>query len=284
MIEPGVIVFGREAAIEVPPFDDDIPDTGSFEAFLERRDATNLESALKLAAASFPEDTAKRVVIVTDGNENLGSASSVAPTLTGNGIGIDVVPVRLATRAEVAVEKVTLPADIRRGTPFEVRTVLTNFLEGDRSDATQTVRGKLRVTRSAGGREELVGEESVELPPGKTVVGFRHTIDKPAMYTYQSVFVPDDAADDLLPQNNQASAFTYVRGRGRVLLIEDRDQRGDSDYLVERLRIMNLEIDVQPSDQLFTSLSELQGYDCVVLSNVPRSSGDRFVEHVEFSR
>ena len=36
---------------------------------------------------------------------------------------------------------------------------------------------------------------------------------------------------------------------------------------------MNLEIDVQPSDQLFTSLSELQGYDCVVLANVPRSSG-----------
>ncbi|MHB8970422.1 MAG: VWA domain-containing protein [Pirellulaceae bacterium] len=269
----GVIVFGREAAIEVPPFDDDIPDTGSFEAFLERRDATNLESALKLAAASFPEDTAKRLVIVTDGNENIGSANSVAPTLTGNGIGIDVVPVRLATRAEVAVEKVTLPADIRRGTPFEVRTVLTNFLEGDRNDATRTVRGKLRVTRHAGGREELVGEETVELPPGKTVVGFRHSIDKPAMYTYQSVFVPDDAADDLLPQNNQASAFTHVRGRGRVLLIEDSDQRGDSDYLVERLRIMNLEIDVQASDQLFTSLSELQGYDCVVLANVPRSSG-----------
>ncbi|MHB8952507.1 MAG: VWA domain-containing protein [Pirellulaceae bacterium] len=269
----GVIVFAREAAIEVPPFDDDVPDIGSFEAFLERRDATNLESALKLAAASFPEDTAKRIVIVTDGNENLGSANSVAPTLSDNGIGIDVVPVRLATRAEVAVEKMTLPADIRRGTPFEVRTVLTNFLEGDRNDAGQSVQGKLRVTRIVGGREELVAEEAVLLPPGKTVVGFRHTIDKPAMYTYQAVFVPDDAADDLLAQNNQASAFTYVRGRGRVLLIEDSDQRGETDYLVERLRIMNLEIDVQTSDQLFTSLAELQGYDCVVLANVPRSSG-----------
>ena len=28
-----------------------------------------------------------------------------------------------------------------------------------------------------------------------------------------------------------------------------------------------------PSDQLFTSLAELQGYDCVVLANVPRASG-----------
>ena len=270
----GVIVFGREAAIEVPPYDDDVPDTGAFEASLERRDATNLESALKLAAASFPEDTAKRIVIVTDGNENLGSASTVAPTLAASGIGIDVVPVRLSTRAEVAVEKVTLPTDIRRGAPFEVRTVLSNFVEGDRADPALRVRGKLRVTRMAGGREELVAEEPVELPPGKTVVGFRHTIDKPAMYTYQSVFVPDDASDDLLAQNNQASAFTHVRGRGRVLMIEDGNQRGDFDFLVERLRLMNLEIDVQGSDQLFTSLGELQGYDCVVLANVPRSSGD----------
>ena len=83
------------------------------------------------------------------------------------------------------------------------------------------VRGKLRVTPSPAAMRNWWAEEPVELPPGKTVVGFRHTIDKPAMYTYQSVFVPDDAADDSLAQNNQASAFTHVRGRGRVLMIED---------------------------------------------------------------
>ena len=155
--------------------------------FLERRDATNLESALKLAQASFPEDTAKRIVIVTDGNENLGDAASVAPSLASNGIGIDVVPVKLTTRAEVAVEKITIPADIRRGTPFEVRTVLNNFMEAThRQVRPDTVRGRLRLTRTFGGREELIGEDQVELPPGKTVIGFRHRIDKPAMYTYQA--------------------------------------------------------------------------------------------------
>ncbi len=270
----GVIVFGREAAIEVPPYDDDIPDTGTFESFLERRDATNLESALKLAQASFPEDSAKRIVIVTDGNENLGNASSVAPTLASNGIGIDVVPVRLNTRAEVAVEKVTIPSDIRRGTPFEVRTVLNNFVEPTAEHSTERVRGRLRLTRTLGGREELIGEEPVELPPGKTVLALRHMIDKPAMYTYQAVFIPDNPQDDLMPQNNEASAFTYVRGKGRILLIEDADHVGEFDYLVERLRFMNLEIDVQPSNHLFDSLNELQGYDCVILANVPRSSGD----------
>jgi uncharacterized membrane protein len=269
----GVIVFGREAAIEIPPFDDDIPVSGSFESFLECRDATNLEAALKLAQASFPEDTAKRIVIVTDGNENLGNARIVAPALANNGIGIDIVPVRLTTRAEVAVEKITIPPDLRRGTPFEVRTILNNFMAQDVTDDNQTVQGKLRVTRTMGDQEELVGEDDVQLPPGKTVVGFTHKIDKPAMYTYRATFVPTDRQDDLMSQNNEASTFTHVRGKGRVLFIEDCDHLGEFDYMVERLRVMNLEIDVQPSDQLFTSLAELQGYDCVVLANVPRSSG-----------
>ena len=68
-----------------------------------------------------------------------------------------------------------------------------------------------------------------------------------------------------MPQNNQAEAITHVRGKGRVLLIENAEQVGEFDFLVERLRTMNLEVDVQRSDALFTSLAELQAYDCVVL-------------------
>jgi uncharacterized membrane protein len=270
----GIIVFGRDAVIEVPPFDDDIPDTGSLESFLEQRDATNLEAALKLAQATFPEDAAKRIVIVSDGNENVGNARSVSPSLASNGVGIDVVPVQLTTRAEVAVEKVTLPTDIRRGTPFEVQTILNNLIADGQPDAEELVGGKLRLTRMVGGREELVAEERVELPPGKSAIGFRTSIESPAMYTYQATFVPDDVNDDLMPQNNQASAFTYVRGKGRILVIEDCDHVGEFDFFIERLRDMNLEIDVQPSNRLFSSLPELQAYDCVVLANVPRSSGD----------
>jgi hypothetical protein len=69
----GVIVFGRDASIEVAPFDDDIQPAGQFESLFQvPRDATNLAAALKLANAAFPENVARRIVIVTDGNENLG--------------------------------------------------------------------------------------------------------------------------------------------------------------------------------------------------------------------
>ncbi|MCO6459305.1 MAG: VWA domain-containing protein [Pirellulaceae bacterium] len=270
----GVIVFGRDATIEIPPFDDDVPRLSRPESYLENTEATNLEAAMKLALASFPDDSAKRIVLVTDGNENQGNARAVAQMLAENQIGIDVVPVRLTTRSEVAVEKIAIPSDVRRGQPTEARVVLNNFAEGTGSAEGRSVRGKLKITQQVGADEQLISEMPVDLPPGKTVLRFEHTIDQPAVYRYRAVFTPDDPADDLMAQNNSATAFTYVRGKGRVLMIVDWEEPGEFDFLIERLRSNNIEIDVMPSDQLFTNLAELQGYDSVVLANVPRSSGD----------
>src|SRR5262245_13996415 len=103
----GVIIFGREATIEYPPLADEIKAVGSLESLFElRTDATNIASALKLAQASFPEDSAKRIVLVTDGNENLGDARTVARALADVGIGIDVVPIQHQAQSEVAIEKI----------------------------------------------------------------------------------------------------------------------------------------------------------------------------------
>jgi hypothetical protein len=67
----GVIVFGREASVEVAPVEDDLSWLRGSETPASRLgEATNLAAALKLALSVFPHDGARRVVIVTDGNEN----------------------------------------------------------------------------------------------------------------------------------------------------------------------------------------------------------------------
>ena len=116
----GIIVFGAEASVETPPYDDDIPAIGKLVSLQGDTDATNLESALNLAQASMPEDTSRRIVIITDGNENLGQAKAVASRAAQSGIGIDVVPVLLEARSEVLVEKLIFQ-EIRKGQPFEAR-------------------------------------------------------------------------------------------------------------------------------------------------------------------
>jgi len=279
----GVIVFGRGAAIEVPPYDDDLPLAGRFEALFDlQADATNLEAALKLAQASFAEDSAKRIVVVTDGNENMGDAQSTARMLAQSGIALDAVPIHLTARAEVAVEKVVLPDDVRKGQPIEARIVVNNQTPPTTTDPG-VVTGTLRLQRRYGQQVDTLDEQYVELPPGKRVFSVEHKIEEPDFYEYTAYFKPDDPRDDLMSENNRASAYTHVRGQGHVLLIEDWANKGEFDFFVKRLKAKDIEVTVQPSDQLFTSLAELQRFDSVILANVPRSSGSSGDDVFNFS-
>lgn len=265
----GVIVFGRDAEVELPPVDFDYGIT-RIESTPDRN-YSNLEGALQKAMSLFPPDAAKRIVVVTDGNENVGNALRQARAMAGAGISIDVLPVPLEARSEVAVDKVVLPADVRRDQPFEMRVVLDN--QPPPEDPNKVAKGKLRLVRKTGEREETLVEKPVELKPGKNVFGIQEKIDQADFYTYEARFEPDETRADASAQNNTATAFTHVRGRGHVLVIEDWEHPGEFAFLVDRLRSEGLEVTLQPSDQLFTSLAELQRYDSVVLANVPRSSG-----------
>ena len=278
----GVIVFGRDAEVEMPPMDYYTGLT-NLSSFLDSQ-YTNLAGALQRARALFPEETARRIVIVTDGNENLGDALSEARALAEAGVSIDVVPVALPLRSEASIEKVTLPSNVRQGQPFEVRVVLNHdSVATNGTGSAKPLPGTLRIVRKTGDREETLAERPIELEPGKSVFSVNETIDRPDFYTYEARFTPADSGTDTTLQNNIGTAFTHVRGKGHVLLIEDWSNPGEFDYLADRLRIGGLEVTVQPSNRLFTSLPELQRYDTVVLANVPRSSGEDVNDVASFS-
>ncbi len=130
--------------------------------------------------------------------------------------------------------------------------------------------GRLVVRKRLGEQSVVVSEETVWLPPGKQVFSVRQEADDAGFYVYEATFTPDRREDDAMLQNNRATAFAHVRGRGQVLLIESYEQRGQYDRLVQGLRNQNIEVVVRPSDQAFDTLADLQQYDTIVLANVPR--------------
>src|SRR3954447_23466686 len=67
----GVLVFGGDAYLEFMPSPKlKVANIAS----VVSRDYTDLAGALRLALAAFPEDTQKRIILLSDGNENLGNA------------------------------------------------------------------------------------------------------------------------------------------------------------------------------------------------------------------
>ncbi|MEX1042254.1 MAG: VWA domain-containing protein [Pirellulaceae bacterium] len=276
----GVISFGSEAALETPPYSGDPVLARRFETMIDA-DNTNLEAALKLAQASFPPDSGKRVVIISDGNETMGDALGQARRLAAEGIGIDVVPIRRTPHAEISVEKIATPVDAWKGSPFDVRVVMRTDPAPGGSD--KPVPGRLTVRRLLQGEEQMVAEQEVELTPGKQVFTFREDLGAEGFFTYEARFTPIEADGDGFTQNNQATSFTHIRGPGKVLLIVDWTRADEFDSLVKILQQNKIEVTVQPSNQLFSRFADLQAYDAVILGNVPRAGGDQGQEISVFS-
>ncbi len=273
----GVIVFGTNARIESAPFDGDLPLSNRLES-LERLNngGTSIESALKIAQAAFPEGSAGRVVIVSDGNENVGDAMGVARAMSDQGIGIDVVPVELLARQDVSVDKVDVPSDIRKGQNFSIRVVLTNKSTPTDENPDGTITGQLSVTNNVVSMNSQDGllSQRVTLKPGKNIFAFDHQLERSAMYTLTAEFEPEDSSADMISENNLASAFTHVRGKGKVLLIEDAYYKNEFDHLVRQLMKNEIEVEVRNTDRLFESSADLLQYDSVILANVAKATGD----------
>jgi hypothetical protein len=91
--EAGLVVFGRDAAVELPP-----RATFPFETINSRvgKDGSNLAKGLGLAAAMLPEGNQGRVVLISDGNETDGTVASGLDELKSRGIAVDVLPISFA--------------------------------------------------------------------------------------------------------------------------------------------------------------------------------------------
>jgi hypothetical protein len=112
--EAGLIVFGRDAAVELPP-----RQTFPFETINSRvgKDGSNLSKALGLAAAMLPEGNQGRVVLISDGNETDGNVAASLDELKSRGIAVDVLPVGFAYEKEVWLERLDLPRVVKQAKP-----------------------------------------------------------------------------------------------------------------------------------------------------------------------
>lgn len=247
----GVIVFGTQASIESLP--NQAVDLQKVQAVVGT-DRTDLGAAIRLGTAAFPEVGQKRLVLLTDGNENAGDALSAVLAAKPLGVTVDVMPLGVARAMDISVQKLQLPSRLKRSQSFEAKI----FVHADQATAAT-----VRLYRN----EEFLGEQKVELAAGKNLFTFPQTLPDAGFYSYD---VQLDVPGDPLPQNNRASAFTTVQGEPRVLIVSgDADQ---DESLAAALRSARLETAVLPVQSFPGTLAEIQSYDAVFLCNV--NAGD----------
>lgn len=243
----GIVTFGQGADIEIPLTDD----LEKFSFQTNPGDSfTNIQKGLSISQALIPEDANKRIVLITDGEENLGNSIEEGSILSTKNIDFKIYSVEKTETAEVQLQDIEIPRVIHENQSFDVLIKIYS-----------NVKTNSKVTLYSGRR--IVGESDVKIEKGINRFIFKDKADESGMKAYTAVITPKE---DSYTENNNYSTYTEIKGRPNILLVD-----GESDGAREIKKILSssgINIDHKKARELPRSISELSKYSSIVMNDV----------------
>lgn len=235
-------------------------------------DGTNLADAITMALAVPAQDAdrngaAKRILLISDGNQTSGDLLTAAATAKAAGVPIDVLPQRYKFEREVMVERIVAPPNARMGQNINVRVVV-NALKPTTGKLSLTINGDpvdLSDGSTAGSMSMAVNLES-----GTNIIPIPVKLPTAGPQRFAATFIPDNPEDDSILQNNQSLAVTFVQSEGRVLVLSPSPEEASS--LIGILTQARIAAELRDPTSMPTTLEDWGGYDAVVAINCSASS------------
>ncbi|MDD4503366.1 MAG: VWA domain-containing protein, partial [Clostridiaceae bacterium] len=243
----GVVTFGDNSLIESFVSKDSVFNKIETEP---RGIYTNIENALTTSVSLLPQNTKKRVVLITDGEENEGNSSKLASSMIGQDIDFKVYRIDREIGKEAAVESVTVPKRLRVGEEFSIVVTVES-----------TVQTGAKLTLVSG--KDKAAEERVVLQKGSNRFVFRDKADTGGFKSYTVLLEPDT---DTESRNNEASTFTNIIDRPKVLVVEDMD--GEADEIIRMLEATGMSYVRVNAQSVPGTLEGLSAYKSIITCNV----------------
>jgi uncharacterized membrane protein len=231
-------------------------------------DQTDLAGAIRLALALLPPDSAGRIVIVTDGNENVGSVLQEAEQYKAAGIPIDILPIEYEHANEVVFEQLKAPATGETDETINLQLVLRS---------QRRVSGKIMLNHG-NDLVDLAPDDpqeagyAVTLDPGPNRITIPRPLNVQGTHQFEATFLPDDPESDTVAENNTGRALTRVFGQGKILILTEaaslRQEFPSAEILADALERERLAVDIFSPEELTLEQSALLDYSLVVLDNV----------------
>ncbi|MCD7728893.1 MAG: VWA domain-containing protein [Clostridia bacterium] len=262
----GVICFGKDSTLLTPMGGE----------FTTVRDAevddsqTDIVSALQYAGARFKNNVIKRIVLITDamqtGENGDDELKQAVDDLESRNIHVDAIYLDNNLTEDVAEVQLS-GVDCSQVTYKGQSCTATVSIQASQS-LTATV--SLYLVNSSTGEESLLSQKSsVSLSKGTTDVAFTLPSDRDeGTYNYK-VYV--QSSDDYNPYNNSCSFTQEVEGAVSVLFITG--SADDATEAEEMFKDTAITLDVyRETDTVPYTVSEVCGYDIIVLSNIDVST------------
>ena len=255
----GLITFGGNALVERPlstdlEFDEieSAPLTGH----------TDIGEAINLAQALFPENMSKRIVLLSDGDNNQGSLQETVRIADTNGIDLIQVPLASTSSADAGIIDLQLPARLTQEKEFDLTFSVYS-----------SIRQSAIVRVLSGGK--VLSEQELFLYEGEQSFSLSLETGQVGVNEFEVQLIN---ADDAVVQNNRLSGVVYVTGPPKVLVVSvpagavypNGESRPDeASALLEVLESSNYDYELIPPDQLPIEPARLVEYNAVILVDVP---------------
>lgn len=259
--EAAIISFGEE-----PVMENFLSQQPAFQHISQIQGSkyTNIEKALNAALSVPPEDSRKRIVLVTDGEENEGNSSNIAGILKDKAVDFKVLKIQREKGDEVAAISLIVPQTLNMGEEFNITVNIKS-----------NVNTSAKLTLFDGSQK--AAEENIEITKGENRYVFKDIADTRGLKTYRAVV---EADLDTEMRNNEASSFINVLDKPMILLLEDK--AGEGDQIAKILEGAKTDYKRLSAQSAPSDLQSLAQYKTIILANVSAENlSDGFLKALE---
>lgn len=225
----GVVLFGGDSGLEIPTGTHGMKEVGQFTTVVDQ-ESSQLTTALRYASTAFPGDTARRLVVMTDGRTTEGDAEQEVQALSQAGIEVWLVPQPGQKERDVLLSKFEAPAQASLNEPFLVRAVV---------ESRGIDHCRLLITENGVPKQNL--ELKLKDGPNLFLLPQQHKTPGPVRYEARIISKLDTRL-----QNNKGEALTLVGGEQTVVVLRQDSGPGS---LVPLLTQAGLKaVALQPND------------------------------------
>lgn len=213
---------------------------------------TDLAEAIRHGIALFPNNAARRLVVLSDGRPTVGDTEAAVQQAAAVGVEISFVTFAREPGPEVQVTNLNVPGNVTAGQPFDLTLTI---------DAEVATRATVTILDTG----QIIQRQEIDLRQGSN----NYTLPLPGSSAgFKDFRVQVDPIDnDNFYQNNQLSTFTQIVGPPRALLISTTD--GEIQHLLPALEQAGVEVDVKRPNEVSIGLAPLAQYNTIILANVP---------------
>lgn len=244
----GTVAVGLDAAVEKNL--DTAPVSGGRSEAAVNSGFTNLAGGLQLAGSQFGGGENRRIVLISDGEDNVGNVLTEAAMLKERGIAIDVLKAVPPELNDAAVEAFHVPEKLYRAEAFAFEVLIRSTFAGA---------GELRLYED--NRE--IGRQNITLERGENLFSLQGLAKDPGLHRYRAEIYVDG---DEQSANNASYAITRVTGSPKVLIVEGK--QGTSSNLENALASGLIDHTVIGPGMMPSELVKYAGYESILFNNV----------------